>query len=117
MPSEPTYEELAAKVKALELKLGIRKPETQSMAGKSKGSYLGDKTTATALSKKSCPYCNSQVREDRLERHMSSSCPYRLSKPATVNRPSRRKRRRKKKKTATKAHFVQGGLPGLGRRG
>jgi hypothetical protein len=32
---------------------------------------------ATGVSMKNCPLCNSQVREDRLQRHMTSRCPLR----------------------------------------
>jgi hypothetical protein len=37
--------------------------------------------TAAGAPMKSCPLCSSQVREDRLQKHMSSRCPFRLGGP------------------------------------
>src|SRR6266567_1169769 len=45
---------------------------------------------ATAAPMKSCPLCNCQVREDKLQKHMSSRCPLRPSKPKRPGKLGRR---------------------------
>ncbi len=45
-----------------------------------------EKSASAGLSIKNCPLCKAQVREDRLQRHVSSRCPFRTRKPTKVEK-------------------------------